>query len=145
VFWLSGLLKLQQTKWQQQPLRLPMNQSKFKKLQELWDRKLAESGFVDIEERETERLRTHSGSNVPERLWAHGGDLAVYKAEYFRQCRLFLHHHRWHTVPKTSKAIWALHAEGVTNREIARQLVVSTGNVQRVIEKTRAKMMKVSL
>lgn len=92
----------------------------FKKLQKIWNKKLTDSGFQDAEQPDgmlkewSTRFRTHHA------------DPSLYEAkeEYFRRAGQFLHSHAFED--KDSKRVWSMHAQGVSNRDIAKKLKVKT-------------------
>lgn len=93
-----------------------LNKPEFDKLQAEWDKKLAESGFEDAEQRD---------GNL--KLWSsmlfkvhHNPTLYQAKEEYYRLAGQFLHDHKF--VDDTERAIWELHAEGTSMRDIVMTL-----------------------
>ncbi len=97
-------------------------------LQKLWDKKLADSGFVDIENRRTGALKTRIGSPLSESnngLYSIRGGYTsrawkVSQIEYYRRANQLLHT----AVFKSSKhrRIWELHCQGLTLKVIAKKL-----------------------
>ena len=129
-----------------------MDQRQLKKLQQFWDKKLADSGFVDIEDRETGYLKAPTGNNAPEKVIRNSQNTLdsrstlEYRAEYYRQCRLYREGHLYKRYPSKYsarwKSVWNHHAEGITHREIAKITKMSLTNVQRIINILRADMLK---
>lgn len=116
-----------------------------KKLIEHWDRKLKESGFVDIEDRRTGLLKKCGGDANWDPDWFHdlstnfqewegktvdgiklgskGYSTYVWKqsqAEYYRLVSIYYHEKEFKS--DREKRIWGLHAEGISHREIAKKL-----------------------
>lgn len=94
-------------------------------LQKIWDKKLADSGFVDIENRKTGALKTHTGSPLDEKK---NGLYTVYKKntsrtwklsqmEYYRRAGQLLHSETFKS-PR-HKSIWEFHCDGLTFKAIA--------------------------
>lgn len=97
-----------------------------------WDRKLAESGFNDIEDRASGLLKKSAGTisieeslkkDVP--LLSPEGQYSssVWKdsqASYFRLAGIYLHTKEFKS--QNHKTIWELHAAGRSNPEIAKEL-----------------------
>ncbi len=96
-----------------------MSRADFKKLQGVWYRKLAETGFVDLEK----------GDKFRSQGWMAGRFQFEYtasptkwntKEEYYRLCGVFLHanvfqgHHQ--------RRVWELHTEGMSDLKIAKRL-----------------------
>lgn len=91
----------------------------FKKLQAQWDKKLASSGFVDIEK--------------PDGSLTDGRFRTQQKAAYYEE----VSHHLWHSEfdsPKHRK-IWGLHAEGLTYKQIAKRVRISFQGCQAIVKK----------
>lgn len=93
------------------------NQSKeFKALQKLWDKKLAASGFQDIEQRD-------GGLKVWSDRFCNGYHNEITmsaKQEYYRAAGHFLHEYEFKT--PTEKRIWTLHSEAMSIRNIVKAL-----------------------
>jgi hypothetical protein len=94
---------------------------KFESLKEKWYKKLAKSGFEDIEHNESHLKQWHS-FNFSDSKDSHRFSAALFssKAEYYRLAGQFLHTHTF--VKPVEKVIWTYHTEGKTNREISRLL-----------------------
>jgi hypothetical protein len=92
------------------------NSLKFKKLQALWDKKLAKSGFVDAEQR-SGHLKKWSTGILKSRV-----DYGVFKAKeaYFQYAGQFLHSHKFDDVKDS--LIWKYHAEGLSTYQIVTAL-----------------------
>ena len=88
----------------------------YKALEALWDKKLASSGFKDIEQRDGNLKIWHSFI-MPRRL---GTVRCQIQAEYYSQAATFLLQHVFANA--TEHKIWQLHSEGVPIREIGRQV-----------------------
>lgn len=121
-----------------------------KKLIREWDRKLKDSGFIDIEDRETGLIKNWSGQvsygstyrdddtfidkvNKHNRHYGYGS-LAYQesKAEYFRLAAQCLHDKEFKSV--VHKEIWELHCEGLSFDKIGRKLNLTTPQVRYAIE-----------
>lgn len=96
-----------------------MKKADFKKLQAKWYKKLADTGFQDIEDlsRYYEPLKTwdsflFKGQYTPEQF--------AERAKYFQRCERALSLHKFKT--KLEKEIWTLHTQGHTVREIVKAL-----------------------
>lgn len=106
-----------------------------------WDRKLAESEFEDIEDRNTGRLKTYSGtksiSTVQDKVLpgSAGYSSILWKksqAEYYRLAGHFLYSGEFKN--KRHKSIWTLHCQGRSMREIAKNLRITLKKVRYAIE-----------
>ncbi len=84
----------------------------FKKLQALWDKKLKDSGFNDIESRSDSLIQWqdsfHQGYHTEITLQA--------KKDYYIAAEHFLNYYPFKN--EAEVRIWALHSEGVSIREI---------------------------
>lgn len=121
--------------------------SGLRKLQADWDRKLKDSGFEDIEDRNApgEPLRAWHSSYfqcryTPEEFQA--------KREYFDLAQNFLHTGffsddllDYFEIVDQDKRVWELHVEGHPIREIARQLRVSKYRIETVLSVLTERMM----
>jgi len=132
--------------------------AEFLKLQAEWDKKLAKSGFDDIEDRATGELAGNkhklSLESIAEsmadaddggeaqgacsdpigsaihvlvtdqgRPGQHGcGPGPKATADYYRLAGHFLWDHQWNNSTKGDRAIWELHCEGLSYREVAKKL-----------------------
>lgn len=87
-----------------------------KDLVQEWDRKLAESGFKEIEDRDSPREMLKSWHST---MFIHRYDQERFTArqKYFELATHFLHRHRFDST--LEQQIWFLHAEGRSLREIA--------------------------
>lgn len=116
----------------------PYKTKQFRKLQNTWYKKLAKSGFKDIEE---------TGHDDPFLKRWHKHDIATaYESgraqeteKYFRVCRQFLNQHNFDT--GTEKLIWALHSEGKSVREIAKEVEYEKSHVHNIITALRKRML----
>ncbi len=104
-----------------------------------WQKKLAASGFVDIE-------RTAAGEDMADYL--RGGGLKHDRAaeyaeseEYYRRARQFLHAHRF--ASPLERRIWAEHAEGTGYREIATKAGTYVRHVHVVVVRLKETMLRV--
>lgn len=91
-----------------------MNKSaEFEKLQKKWDKRLKDSGFDDIEQRNDGNLKTWSYKF--QRYWS--AEAFSAKEDYFRMASHFLYDHTFDST--TEKRIWAMHTEATSYRAIA--------------------------
>ena len=135
-----------------------MNSNKKQNLRKLiaeWDKKLKESGFVDIEDRKTGLLKKCGGDKLFEPSsfdsldsnWAElengvkfsgeGYSTFVWKqsqAEYYRLASIMCHDGTFETIRE--KEIWELHAEGFSHRQIAKKIQLTCRQVTYSVQKT---------
>lgn len=133
-----------------------MSKAELKKLQAKWYKKLAKSGFKDIEESE-DRLKQGHGRYIPEQIKkgrlrvteynnkaytarnkntiAQEGEaiqlLTEAKQRYYELARQFCHEYEFKTAREAS--IWAEHAEGVSARSIAKRRRMDDNKVFKLI------------
>lgn len=113
----------------------------FKKLKDTWYKKLEKSGFVDVEASE-DSLKEWD-SSITLRYDKH---IIASKEEYFRLAGKFLFSYEFESERDT--AIWQLHSDGLSLREIATQLkkkkykINSMSNVNLVVKKLAQKMIE---
>ncbi len=88
----------------------------FDNLKAKWYKKLANSGFADIE-REDGTLKRWDSTAFYDRYDA---TTAAMKTEYYRLAGQFLHEYEF--VSALDKEIWRLHAEGVTYPNISKSI-----------------------
>ncbi len=90
-----------------------------KKLQEIWRKRLAKSGFVDIERPNDEtgmlRTTTTSGSTIPLRRlnWE-------LQAQYYQYATSFLNDYEFDS--NLERIIWEYHSNGISTRNISKIL-----------------------
>jgi len=113
-----------------------------KKLQAEWDRKLAESGFVDAEARCGDEMilkRYDSNYFTHKSHGWRGFDVHAAHAQYFADAR----HQMWRFKfnNKYDKTIWWLHANGLYNREIARIVGKSKDKIRLDLKRIRREML----
>jgi hypothetical protein len=87
---------------------MDQNSSDFKKLQKTWYKKLAKSGFQDIEEDEVNLYKYSNLDSVSYLLPAN--------ETYYRLAGHFLHDYKFKDIHE--KMIWKYHSEGFTYREL---------------------------
>lgn len=87
------------------------NSAKFKALQAEWDKKLEDSGFVDIENREHGSLKSYHSMTFFNSSNRHQVRQQN-KQEYYRQAGQFLYSHTFETADEYN--LWKLHCEGET-------------------------------
>ena len=119
---------------------MPKPTKEFLALQKLWDKKLAASGFEDIEQRDG-NLKTWAS------LFTRGAtaDVTVEaKQEYFRAAGHFLHRHRFTAF---EKKVWALHAEGLSVRNVVISLKDNFGikTYKRQVHETIQRLFKLMM
>ena len=118
---------------QQQP---PNNSKEFKALQAKWNKKLAKSGFYDIEQEDGNLKSWHSF-----RFQAAGKDgSGAAKEEYYRLAGQFYHDYAFKN--NFEKKVWYLNSEGFSAREIAKKTNKSRALVGRIINELTAEMLK---
>ena len=88
----------------------------FKKLQRKWYSKIAKKGFEDIE-KDGDLLKEYHAYYIHAQ-YEETKDTA--KAEYYRLAGGFLYTHKFKD--QKSRAIWELHADGVSIRDIEKKL-----------------------
>lgn len=127
---------------------LGINKAKYAKLKQKWDKKLAESGFIDIEQGDGEGfvspVFTQVHGNTSTTAASHM--LRKYtpeKAEFYRQCGIFLTCFNWTSMTKKNypelqglhykklKRIWELYADGHSVRIVCEKLPPSWGIIFR--------------
>jgi DNA-directed RNA polymerase specialized sigma24 family protein len=97
------------------------------KLVAAWYRKLREEGFRDIETLDGRLL----GSDEQRQADAEASWMDRTAVErYYTLALRFLHTRRFSTLPRVRRRIWALHASGRSNMEIARELDVTVKTVR---------------
>lgn len=102
-----------------------------------WDKKLAESGFDDIEHRESENLKKHHS------YWfaARYSPLAFEsKRQYYDLATQYLNEGTFET--ERDKKIWSLHAEGLTYSEIGKIIKLHFTSVGKIVTKLKEGMEK---
>jgi len=112
-----------------------------KKLIKEWDRKLKDSGFVDIENRKTGMLITWAGSISCDDKHAmqkanYGYTSLVWKesqAEYYRIASQCLHDRDFRN--ELEREIWELHVDGHSYKEISKKINVTLDKARRTIER----------
>ncbi len=115
----------------------------FKALKAKWDKKLADSGFEDIETANGDLKRhTAYGSRG---LGYHGQIGWDAKVSYYTMAEHFLNDYRFDT--NMDKVIWEYHANGISVREIAQLLqdlklvdTISRGTVHNILKKLTKSM-----
>jgi hypothetical protein len=109
-----------------------MTAAEFKRLQAEWDRKLAASGFEDIEDRASGKLARRSDDLADAVLHARVSGTG----DYYRRFSQYLHDAVF--ASRTDRRICELHADGVPARATAEQLgTMRAGQERRVWEKLR--------
>jgi DNA-binding NarL/FixJ family response regulator len=94
------------------------------KLKAKWDKKLKDSGFVDIENADG----TLKNEVDPRTIASALGDN---RAEYYRQATDYHLSHAFDTL--TEECVWSLHCEGKSFRQIANHLDLTFYNVRTII------------
>jgi hypothetical protein len=106
----------------------------------LWDQRLKDSGFNDIEDRRTGSLKTWAGniqleSKGKDKHYNYGYSSLVWKesqAEYYRIASQCVHEAKFKT--EMHKRIWELHSEGLTISEIAQRTQLTFKKTRYAIE-----------
>jgi DNA-directed RNA polymerase specialized sigma24 family protein len=116
-----------------------MNKADFVKLQKEWYGKLKAAGFRDIE-----RTRDVDGQAFDCALFTDTRHLtpetATESEEYWHLCRTWMHHSAtFRTLKPQEQAIWELYCEGVTYREIVKQVGRPLTSVHNVIQRLRTR------
>jgi hypothetical protein len=115
-------------------------QTEYERQKEIWYKKLADSGFVDIEENNGNDLKHWDGSGSTR----HDPDYIQAKQEYYNVAMHFLTNHKFDS--ELEKVIWEYHSNAVSARNISKTLVsagfVKMGRmtVWRVIKRLRSAM-----
>jgi len=118
------------------------NNQTLSQLIKIWDEKLKQSGFKDIEDRKTGGIKLWSGSvtlkdtnSEPYSTKNYGYTSLVWKesqAEYYRVAGQCLHEAEFKSLQH--KLMWQLHAEGLSVSEISKELSISYKKVRYAIE-----------
>ncbi len=111
-----------------------------KKLQAQWDAKLKKSGFEDAETKSGQLKAWHKLDIM--RRFQHSD--AATKMEYFVSAGRFLYDHKFESA--TDRAIWELHCQGMTLREILKVLqgsqVASKWKVHQIVLRLKKEMVR---
>lgn len=114
----------------------------------LWNKKLKNSGFVDIEDPVTGDLLGDASCSKPiySKLDTKTGpatrlDRYLSLERYYRHARLFLHHYK-HFKSPLEKTIWTIHSDECVGRgKIAAKLNVSHHTVRFILKDLKAIML----
>lgn len=121
---------------------MALSQSELKKLTAEWDRKLKEAGFEDIESRNEVLKDYHSLRFIKQGRSALDLLSLQSKESYYRSAEQFLHRHKFES--PIDKIVWKLHSEGVSFRNIAKQVkdlkTVSYGTVKKIVHRLTKNM-----
>ena len=111
-----------------------------KALQAKWNKKLADSGFVDIEEPNSplEWLKRWDSNYFARRTAWRGPERMAAQADYYHQCFQFLHNHQFDV--ELERKIWAMHADGISAAQIKRKLRCKTNTVSKALKKLHLEM-----
>lgn len=133
-----------------------MTESGYRKLRDIWYRKLKKSGFEDIEfgvsEKTVQLLPWPNGTiSAPKRRTSRELNVIIEIDDdrshadfadnyaYWTMCRQFLYAGK--DSPKgQDRSIWFLYSEGSKGREISRELRIPNSTVQRAIHRLEARM-----
>lgn len=124
-------------------------QTDFAKLQAEWDKKLADSGFVDVEDRRAsgDLLKAWHGKYFQVRYTP---DQFVAKREYYELATSFLNEFffseetlGYFGIIDQDKRVWSLHADGKSIREIAALLRTSKWRIEKTIATLTERMFMV--
>lgn len=120
---------------------MPKQTKEFLALQKHWDKKLADSGFEDAENRDG-KLKEWSKSTYARRTIA---DVSMEsKQEYYRAAGQFLYSHRFSAF---ERKVWELHSEGISMRHIVKTLKDkhSIETYKRQVHETIQKLVKIMM
>ncbi len=128
-----------------EPHELGMPRKEFQRLYNLWESKLKQSGFDDIEYRSP----SHTGHFTP--FFRRNGSTATFQAlydpakeEYFTLCRYFDSEFEWSKAFKANtelyKTLWRLHMDGVPYRAIAKAFSGQPNKYMATLEPVPAKL-----
>lgn len=115
--------------------------AKFKKLQTKWYKKLEKEGFEDAENESNGKtfLKVWHSSYFQTKYTK---DAFQSKAAYYRMAAQFLHRHAFEN--QLEQAIWLLHSEGLSLRDIAVEVCSNKDTVNQVVRRL-AKIMRTSI
>jgi len=122
--------------------QISFESKEFKDLQKEWYQKLADTGFVDLEQHELHSRRYRS-SGV-KKYGKYSQEWNDSKAEYYNLAGKFLNEYRFRN--RIQKVIWEYHTNGISTRDIAdilnRTNVVKTNRtyVWEIVRDLRIKM-----
>jgi len=119
------------------------NSQTLNRLIKVWDERLKKSGFVDIENRKTGLLKKTGGDvywspelyESPSTNNDLGYSSLTWKesqAEYYRVASQCLHEYEFKSIRE--RIIWQLHAEGISDYEIVKEINSTYRKVRYVIE-----------
>lgn len=97
--------------------------SKLKSLLKIWDEKLKQSGFRDIEKRNKKGELTLAAWESHYFQARHEPEIFEIKQDYYYKATQFLHAHKFKS--QTDKHIWEMHSNGHGLRVIAQSLISS--------------------
>lgn len=125
--------------------------AKFKKLQQKWYKKLEKSGFNEIEDTNSPKeflkrwdsqwFRTRGPQEKVRAGMTKDQSVKIQKnylisvAKYYANARQVLSHFNFDT--GLEKAIWALHSEGMSHRDIAKELNINPNVAHKAIFKIK--------
>jgi DNA-directed RNA polymerase specialized sigma24 family protein len=115
----------------------------FRTLQQRWYKRLARSGFRDIEFTRNQQRRRRRGSPFLQKTPASSGlrQRQLYAEEYFRLAGWFLHDHDWSQEPAKAKMIWTLHAtQDMFYPQIAKKVGLGRGTVGKIVRRLAGQM-----
>lgn len=115
--------------------------SKLKKLQQKWYKKLKDSGFEDIEntshpDRPPIRWHAHDIRRMCTKLRK---EEVTSRIRYFELATIFLNDHVFET--SKEKLIWSLHANGDSYSETAKKVRMSKSSIGNVVARLRKVML----
>lgn len=124
----------------------PNKPESYQKLKVYWYKKLAKSGFRDIErdgpKYKIESYDTQFNTQEAARTW-------YAKSEYYSMARRFLHDYKFKS--NLEKVIWEYHSEGISYRNIAKLLknvkimIPNKDNVNNIVKRLIVEMKKMYL
>lgn len=117
-----------------------MPTKQFNKLQNIWYKKLKESGFHDIENNDEslDKNGLLTSARFNDRM---SPDTYKNKEMYYQLAGQFLHENIFPT--KLHKTIWELHAEGLSGRDISEKIgVLKKTEIYKTINTLKEQMLK---
>lgn len=111
---------------------MPKKKTDFKALQRKWYKKLAASGFEDIED-SPHTLKRYDSSFFQQ---TYDPDSYVAKERYFSLATQLLHTYKFTSARQ--RRVWELHCEGWSVEDIKKKCRMGTDQVQRVITEVAA-------
>lgn len=103
-----------------------------KELEKIWNKKLKDSGFIDIEDTNSPlRLLKKWHSNYFYRNYS--PEVFEARYDYFRITSQFLHYHSFES--QLERQVFELHTEGLSYREIGAKMGINKDKVNKIVGK----------